>query len=162
MTGTLRVRPTRLCLPVEEWLLPERLRWGNAKLPGTLLDDGGSRTAHSPRSNKEMEKGWGRWKAWDREQTDFDPDAAPGERITPERVVRFAIDLEKANSLSTVVQRLIELKVMAGIVADPEKDWFWIYRIASRVISRSEPAGRRGARWAGAGRRTAISTSCGR
>jgi site-specific recombinase XerD len=35
---------------------------------------------------------------------------------------------------------LIELKVMAGIIADPHKDWSWIYQIASRVRVRCEPA----------------------
>jgi hypothetical protein len=70
MTGTLRMRSTRVSMPVDEWAPPERLRWENAKLPGALLDDDGSRAAHSRRSNKEMEKGWGRWKAWDAAQAD--------------------------------------------------------------------------------------------
>ena len=137
MTGAPRRRP---CLPVEEWTVPEQLRWKNAKLPGTMFDDDGSRAAHSPRSNREMEKGWGRWKAWDREQPDFDPVAAPGERITQKRVAAYAASLEGINSLPTVMQRLIELKVMAGIVADPEKDWSWIYLMVSRLRWRCEPA----------------------
>lgn len=140
MTGDPRVPRTRLCIPVEEWPFPERLRWENAKTPGTLLDDGGSRGTHSPRSNREMEKGWGRWKLWDREQPDFDPVAAPAERITTKRVAAYAASLERVNSVSTVMQRLIELKVMAGVVADPEKDWSWIYRIVSRLRWRCELA----------------------
>jgi len=140
MTGTLRMRSTRVSMPVDEWPPPERLRWENAKLPGALLDDDGSRAAHSRRSNKEMEKGWGRWKAWDAAQADFDPAIPVSERIIPERVAAYASDLHQANLPSTVVQRLIELKVMAGIIADPHKDWSWIYQIASRVRVRCEPA----------------------
>lgn len=140
MTMTAQVSRTRLCLPVHEWSPIERQRWKAAKTSVTLLDDGGSRAARSHHSNREMEKGWGRYKSWDAAQEDFDLAVPVHERIIPKRIAAYVSDLEKVNSVSTVVQRLIELKVMAEIVANPDSDWSWIYRIASRVRSRCEPA----------------------
>jgi integrase/recombinase XerD len=38
-----------------------------------------------------------------------------------------------------VIARLIELKVTAGVM-DPERDWSWIYRMASLIPARHKPA----------------------
>jgi hypothetical protein len=47
--------------------------------------------------------------------------------------------LEAQNASGTVIARLIELKVTAGIM-DPERDWSWMYRMASSIRARHEPA----------------------
>jgi integrase len=38
-----------------------------------------------------------------------------------------------------VIARLIELKIMAGVM-DPGRDWSWIYRMASSIRARHKPA----------------------
>jgi integrase len=86
-----------------------------------------------------MEKGYGRWLAWLDAKGLLDDHVAPGNRITPDRVRAYVVDLEAENATGTVIARLIELKVMAAIMA-PERDWTWIYRMASSIRARHEPA----------------------
>lgn len=52
----------------------------------------------------------------------------------------FIADLEKAgNATQTVLNRLVALKVIAKI-ADEQRDWSWINRMASAVRARHKPA----------------------
>jgi integrase len=86
-----------------------------------------------------MQKGYGRWLACLDANGSLDLHVAPGDRITRDRVKAYAKHLETENASATVIARLIELKVMAGIM-DPGRDWAWIYRIASSVRARHKPA----------------------
>jgi len=86
-----------------------------------------------------MVKGYGRWLAWLDSRGLLDAQAAPGDRITPDRVRAYVGYLEAENASGTVIARLIELKVMAAIM-DPGQDWFWIYRMASSIRARHKPA----------------------
>jgi integrase len=86
-----------------------------------------------------MEKGYGRWLAWVGGNGLLEPEVAPGDRITRDRVRAYAKDLEGENASGTVVARLIELKVMADVM-DPARDWSWIYRMASSIRARHKPA----------------------
>jgi hypothetical protein len=47
----------------------------------------------------------------------------------------YAEYLERKNSSATAIGRLIELKIMASIM-DPNRDWAWIYRVASAIRAR--------------------------
>ena len=69
----------------------------------------------------------------------LDGHIAPGDRIIPDRVKTYVADLEKENASGTVIARLIELKIIAGIM-EPGRDWSWIYRRASPVRARHKPA----------------------
>jgi hypothetical protein len=86
-----------------------------------------------------MARGYGRWLAWLDSRGWLDDRVAPADRITPDRVKVYAADLEDENASGTVIARLIELKVMAAIM-DPGRDWSWIYRMASSIRARHQPA----------------------
>jgi integrase len=86
-----------------------------------------------------MEKGYGRWLDWLTSKGLLSGQVAPGDRITPDRVKTYVADLERQNASGTVITRLIELKIMAAIMA-PETDWSWIYRVASSIRARHKPA----------------------
>jgi integrase len=86
-----------------------------------------------------MAKGYGRWMAWLDGRGLLDHRVAPGDRITPDRVRAYVADLETENASGTVIGRLIELKIMATIMA-PARDWSWIYRMASWIRARHKPA----------------------
>jgi integrase/recombinase XerD len=139
MTGISSGGVARRCKPADQWPQQDRLRWQAALQPGDLLEEGGCRAGHSRFSNRAMEKGYGRWLAWLDAKGLLDDHVAPGNRITPDRVRAYVVDLEAENATGTVIARLIELKVMAAIM-EPGRDWSWIYRRASSIRGRHKPA----------------------
>jgi integrase/recombinase XerD len=138
MTVKLR-SDKRRCRPINQWPQRDRQHWQTALQAGDLLEQGGCRAEHSRYSNRAMEKGYGRWLAWLDSRYQFDDRVAPADRITPERVRAYAEHFEGENASGTVIARLIELKVTAGIM-DPGRDWSWIYRMASSIRVRHKPA----------------------
>ena len=100
----------RRCKPVGQWPQVDHQYWKAALHPGDLLDEGGCRAERSPYSNREMQKGYGRWLAWLEANGPLDVHVAPGDRITRDRVKAYAKHLEAENASGTVIARLIELK----------------------------------------------------
>jgi integrase/recombinase XerD len=139
MTMLLSSGIQRRCTPVAHWPQLDQQCWQAALQPGDLLDEGGCRAGRSRYSNREMEKGYGRWLAWLDADGSLDLQVTPGDRITRDRVKAYAKHLEGENASGTVIARLIELKVMAAIM-DPARDWSWIYRMASSIRARHKPA----------------------
>jgi integrase/recombinase XerD len=129
----------RRCKPIEQWPQRDQQGWQAALQAGDLLEEGGCRAGHSRFSNRAMVKGYGRWLAWLDARGLLDDQAVPGDRITPDRVRTYVADLEAENASGTVIARLIELKIMATIMA-PARDWSWIYRRASLIRARHKPA----------------------
>jgi integrase len=129
----------RRCKPVEDWPQHDRQLWHAALQGGDLLEEGGCRADHSQYSNREIEKGYGRWLTWLDGNGPLDAEIAPGSRITPGRVRAYAAELEARNASGTVIARLIELKVMATII-DRGRDWSFICRIAASIRARHKPA----------------------
>jgi integrase/recombinase XerD len=139
MTTVLPGGAKRRCKPVDQWPQYDRDRWHAALQAGDLLEPGGCRAGHSRFSNRAMMRGYGRWLAWLDGRDLLDGQVAPGDRITPDRVRTYAADLEAENASGTVIARIIELKIMASIMT-PARDWSWIYRMASSIRVRHEPA----------------------
>ena len=129
----------RRCRPINQWLQRDRQCWQAALQAGDLLEQGGCRAEHSRYSNRAMEKGYGRWLAWLDSRGLLDDRVPPADRITPDRVKAYAELLEGENASGTVIARLIELKITAAIM-DPGRDWSWIYRMASSIRARHQPA----------------------
>jgi integrase/recombinase XerD len=139
MTTILPAAAERRCKPVDQWPQYDRDCWHAALRAGDLLEPGGCRAGHSRFSNRTMMRGYGRWLAWLDGRGLLDGQVGPGDRITPDRVRTYAADLEVENASGTVIARIIELKVMASIMT-PARDWSWIYRMASSIRVRHEPA----------------------
>ena len=149
MTKILARDPARRCLPLSEWPEADRRLWKSALVPGDLLDDDGARTRYATISNRKVAKGYGRWLAWLAWTARLDPAEPPAERITPDRVVAYIVDLGHFNGTHTLLSRLEELYQMA-LVFDPGRDWHWIRRIAARVRARHVPVRRKRERLVGA------------
>jgi integrase/recombinase XerD len=139
MTTTFSTGATRRCMPLDKWPRLDRHLWQEALRPGDLLEEGGCRAERSKYSNREIEKGYGRWLAWLEGDGLLHAEVAPGDRINRRHVKAYAKQLEEENASGTVIARIIELKVMAAIM-DPAKEWSWIYRIASPIRARHKPA----------------------
>jgi len=76
----------RRCRPVEQWPRSDQCQWQSALQAGDPLEEGGCRAKRSRFSNRAMEKGYGRWLAWLDGKGLLDEQAAPGDRITADRV----------------------------------------------------------------------------
>jgi integrase/recombinase XerD len=141
MTGTFgRDRaPERACLKACEWPGPDQALWQAALETGDLIDPGGERRRYAAISNRKVERGYGRWLTYLGTVGQLDRDAAPGGRITRERVVAYVQALETlGNGTQTILARLQELHE-AALVMDPMQQWQWIRRIASKVRARHVP-----------------------
>jgi integrase/recombinase XerD len=139
MTAILPDGAERRCKPVDQWPQCDRDRWHAALQAGDLLEEGGCRAGHSRFSNRAMARGYGRWLAWLDGRGLLVDQVASGDRITLDRVRTYVADLEAENASGTVIARIIELKIMASIMA-PARDWSWIYRMASSIRVRHQPA----------------------
>jgi integrase/recombinase XerD len=139
MTTNSQYEEERICKPLNRWPERDRQHWQAALMPGDLLEQGGCRAECSWGSNRTMMRGYGRWLTWLDSRGLLDDQVAPGERITRERVRAYASDLEEKNASATVIDRLVELKVVAAIM-DPGRDWSWIYRVAAPIRARHKPA----------------------
>ena len=134
--------PERACMKKEHWPEEDRQCFDRACRPvdAFVEDGGGSRAGHSDRSNHKLEVGYGRYLTF---LTLYALAALPGplaQRITPELVRRFIKHLQElGNSTRTQLCRLQELGEMAKVF-NPEADWSFINKIASRVRAKNVPA----------------------
>jgi integrase/recombinase XerD len=133
--------PARVCLPVDRWPEPDRRRWLKACAAGDLLDDEvGARSGHAPISNAKAAKGYGRWLTHLSLTERKALDETPAGRITPKRVHAYVGSLiEIGNSSHTILARLQELGEVTKVM-DPNRDWSFINKLASKVRARHRPA----------------------
>lgn len=134
-----RLDPHRRCMPPSEWPQQHLAVWEAELLPGDDLEEGGSRASHAEASNHMVEAGYGRFLGWLAWGGFFDPNGPPGAQITRPLVRAYLADLFKYNATRTIRNRLVALKIMAGIM-DPTRDWSWLNRGISFVRARHKPA----------------------
>jgi len=139
MTRILHLDPDRRCKTLEEWPPDDRNLWQAALVPGDVLEDGGARAMHSEYSNRNAVYGYGRWLTWLDRQGLLDPTSVPADRVTPVRVKTYIADLEKHASTQTLLNRLQELRAVAGVMG-PDRDWRWLNRMYDRIRFRHRPA----------------------
>jgi integrase/recombinase XerD len=133
--------PARVCLPLIQWPEADRRRWLNACDASDLLnDDAGTRSGHARVSNAKAAKGYGRWLTYLSLVQPEALDEISAERVTPKRVQAYVNSLiELGNSSQTILARLQELGELAKVM-DPNRDWSFINRLASKVRARHRPA----------------------
>jgi hypothetical protein len=82
--------PERACLPLQQWPDEDRRLWQAACAPGDLLDEHiGGRAKHSVTTNRNAEKGYGRWLTFLRRTDPACLEDAPANRITAERTQAY-------------------------------------------------------------------------
>jgi integrase/recombinase XerD len=133
--------PARVCLPLIQWPEADRRRWLNACDASDLLnDDAGTRSGRARVSNAKAAKGYGRWLTYLSLVQPEALDEISAERVTPKRVQAYVNSLiELGNSSQTILARLQELGELAKVM-DPNRDWSFINRLASKVRARHRPA----------------------
>lgn len=131
--------PERACRRIEDWPPEDRRLWQAALQPGDLIEPGGERARYRPISNRKVEHGYGRWLTHLDTCGMLDAHPHPADRITPTLVSGYVEALRQLrNGSQTILARLQEL-YEAALVMEPDRDWTWIRRIASRVRARHVP-----------------------
>ena len=132
--------PERACLSVDQWPEADRRLWLAACTAADILDDEvGARSRHADITNKKATKGYGRWLTHLARSSPKSLMEAPAARITPEGVRGYVDGLTLlGNSSQTVLARLQELREVAKVM-DPDGDWTFINRMASKVRARHRP-----------------------
>ena len=119
----LRVRQLRPA----DWPVADRLRWERAQYRDDPLDDDGRLADSQPRTIKTYADAYGSFLAWLASEGELDPSAPLEQRLTPERLGRFIVELRTRCRASTIDARLTFLKIAMQALA-PEIDWGWITR----------------------------------
>ena len=139
MTQRLHQDPDRRCKLIEEWPEVDRGLWQASLVPGDLFEAGGSRARFKEYTNRGIVNSYGRWLQWLDRHNLMLPISSPAERITPDRVRAYLLDLQRYNADQTVINRLVQLSVAARVM-NPDQDWSWIRRLLRPIQARYRPA----------------------
>ena len=139
MTQRLHQDPDRRCKLLEEWPEVDGRLWQASLVPGDLFEAGGSRGRFKEYTNRGIVNSYGRWLQWLDRHNLMLPISSPAERITPDRVRAYLLDLQRYNADQTVINRLVQLSVAARVM-NPDQDWSWIRRLLRPIQARYRPA----------------------
>jgi integrase/recombinase XerD len=132
--------PERQCLPLQYWPDEDRRLWLAACAPADPLDEHiGARSEHSAISNRNVEKGYGRWLTFVRSTEPACLLIPPAARITPERAQAYVgclVGLE--NGTAAILSRLKELGAAAKVMG-PQQDWRFLNSLSSKIRARHRP-----------------------
>jgi integrase/recombinase XerD len=142
--------PERTCMKHTHWPDRDRHLWSTALSPtDPFTDDGGTRAAHRPLSNRNVERGYGRWLTFLSRRGQLTTANEPADRINPQSVREYVGELDGLdNKASTILARLEELTEMAKVLG-PRRNWKFIARIVSKVRARSDPTSSKHSRLVG-------------
>ena len=132
--------PERQCLPLQYWPDEDRQLWLGACAPADPLDEHiGARSEYSAISNRNAEKGYGRWLTFLRGTDPACLQDPPAGRITPERAQAYVaclVDLQ--NGTAAILSRLKELGAVARVMG-PGQNWRFLNSLSSRIRARHKP-----------------------
>lgn len=129
--------PARRCLKLADWPARDQAAWEAILSPGDILDGTmGAGLKWRPETREKYRKGYGRWLNFLLNNSLLDPNEAPEERVTPERIRVYIEELQAQNVASwTRYGRLAELQSVIAAFA-PSRDFGWLNR-ATRYHERN-------------------------
>jgi integrase len=120
-------------MPEHQWPEADRLAWERARRRGSLLEDGGLAANWRATTQATAAKGYGRWLTFLISRNLLDPDAAPAERVTRERVEAYVADLvSQGNASGTVHIRILQLCRMLDVISLGNRP-AWLNRILAKT-----------------------------
>jgi integrase/recombinase XerD len=133
--------PERTCMKLADWPSIDRNLWIAALTPADpFAQYSGSRANRRPITNRNVERGYGRWLTFLSRRGALKDETDPAGRITAEAVRDYVRELDAlGNKKNSILARLEELAEMAKVLG-PAQDWRFIGRMARKVRGRSEAA----------------------
>ena len=129
-------------LPPGAWPVADRLRWEAACRADDPLRRGGAASHLSAASRKTRAANWGNFLAFLESVGELQPDQAPEERATVDRVTRYFDNLRTRVRASTMDHMTVELSLFLKAIA-PDRDWSWIRRHPARPTQAAVRASRK-------------------
>jgi integrase/recombinase XerD len=132
--------PERASLPLQQWPAEDRRLWQAACAPGDLLEEHiGARAKYSLITNRNAEKGYGRWLTFLRRTDPACLEDAPANRITAQRTQAYVDCLfGLQNSTGAILSRLEQLGVVAKVMG-PTQYWGFLNYMSSKIRARHKP-----------------------
>lgn len=126
-------------MKVDDWPHKDRACWVTACKVAGFLERPGLAAKWSPSRRRITEQAYGQWLAWlDREGL-LHPDDGPQQRVTPEHLDAFIIELQDRVSSWSVAMMIGALKRMLDVMA-PEADWHWLGPVCSDLKQIARPS----------------------
>jgi integrase len=126
-------------LPISEWPDGDRAAWEALYREGDILDGRGAACHWSPGTRRTNLQHYSRWMGWLCGAGALEPDTAPWERVTRDRVEAYARSILERCAPRTAASALIGLKCVIQRM-DPESDWRWLKDITNRLDSWAQPS----------------------
>ena len=124
----------RLHLPYAQWPAADRRLWDEAIGASDDPFAGGAGAHLAAATQKRYLFGWRRWLGFLMLDEPTALELAPAERITIERVRRFAAHLAETNLPQSVAAQIDALYKAARVIT-PEGDWTWLKDIKARLYA---------------------------
>ena len=114
--------------PIDSWPARDRERWNKGVEPGGLFGGGGAGAGWSDGSRFKTARGYNHWLSWLAGKNILDPNNAPADRVTRERVAAYVAAIQAELSPYSVLCRVQELYDALRVMA-PEADWEWLAQL---------------------------------
>lgn len=139
VTDPLARRTALLIWPVTLWPAEDRRIWVRSRLGKGPEGHDNPAAGWCGRTAKKNEDGYGRYLSWlDHEGLLIEADAV-SDRITPERVAAYVLNL-KTHLSSVGVAVMVGGLTSATRALAPDTDWSWLSRRATRLKLRAKPS----------------------
>jgi len=139
------IDPKHRCMKPEDWLCADRDGWSSARRKGTILRPGPRASRWAATTAQSMIESYGRFLTWAKFEGLLNPDAVPGQLVSPDHVLRYVEHLSTINAQLTVVNRIRGLFFMANALA-PSGEWEWLRTIWYNLQRAAKPARNKRAR----------------
>ena len=126
-------------LPIANWPDGDRAAWEALFREGDILDGRGADCCWTAATRATNLKHYARWLGWLAGTSTLEPDIAPWERVTRDRVEAYARSILERCAPRTAASALIGLKSVIKRM-DPESDWRWLMDITNRLDSWAQPS----------------------
>ena len=125
---------------IEGWPERDAILWKNARMPVSVLDEGGRAARWRPSTVRLGIEAYDRWLVWLKQRGDLPLSEGPAARITKPRISAYIEHLRSRQLADiTVAMSLHHLCYTAKALEDTA-DLKWLARIARRLVAKAKPA----------------------
>lgn len=139
MGGDPRKDPRRRCMPLTEWLAPDRTAWERATRAGDPFEGAGPAGHWRPGTRQKVAASYGRWLTFLACRGELEPALGPAGRVTEARLRAYHEELKGQVSPVTVAGRITDLHEALRVM-EPGARFPFLTRAMHVLQARAGPA----------------------